>query len=96
MAGTQKGQSAELFLRRIATFHAGAEFSLRRDSLVATLRETASIRLVQTNQIKNPPRYEDISGQEILSSIPSGRRVLTVLLCMSVALSVALLLLRYL
>jgi hypothetical protein len=62
---------------------------------VPTLSETNRI-LVQTDKIKNPPRYEDIAGQEALNAIPSGWRVLTVLLCMMVALCVAFLLLKYL
>jgi hypothetical protein len=62
---------------------------------VAILRDPASIHLVQADKIKNPPRYEDIAGQEILSSVPSGWRVLTVLLCTAFAIALALLLLRH-
>jgi hypothetical protein len=62
---------------------------------VTTLSEADGIRLVQTDKIKNPPRYEDIAGQETLSSVPSGWRVLTVLLCALVVIAVALLLLKH-
>ena len=52
-----------------------------------TLRDLNDLRLLQTDKIKNPPRYEDIAAREILSSVPTGWRVLTVLLCILVLLS---------
>jgi hypothetical protein len=61
---------------------------------VPTLSETNRI-LVQTDKIKNPPRYEDIAGQEAINAIPSGWRVLTVLASTLVIVTVALLILRH-
>jgi hypothetical protein len=67
----------------------------KRDLLMTTLSKTDDVRLVQAEKIKNPPRYEDMAGQEILSSVPSGWRVLMVLLCALVAIGFAVLLLSH-
>jgi hypothetical protein len=58
---------------------------------VKTLRDLNDLRLLQTDKIKNPPRYEDIAAREILSSVPTGWRVLTVLLCTMAAIGLVLL-----
>ena len=60
-----------------------------------TLRGLNDLRLLQTDKIKNPPRYEDIAAREILSSVPTGWRVLTVLLCTLAAIALALLAFRH-
>ena len=60
-----------------------------------TLRDLNDLRLLQTDKIKNPPRYEDIAAREILSSVPTGWRVLTVLLCALVGIGFALLAFRH-
>jgi hypothetical protein len=62
---------------------------------VKTLRDLNDLRLLQTDKIKNPPRYEDIAAREILSSVPTGWRVLTVLLCTLAAIGLALLTFRH-
>jgi hypothetical protein len=62
---------------------------------VTILSKTEDIRLVQADKIKNPPRYDDIAGEETLSSVPTGRRVLTVLICALAAIGLALLLLSH-
>jgi hypothetical protein len=62
---------------------------------VPTLNYLNNLRLLQTDKIKNPPRYEDIPGREILSSIPSGWRVLTVLMCTLAAIGLVLLVFRH-
>jgi hypothetical protein len=57
---------------------------------VITLSKTDGIRLVQADKIKNPPRYDDMAGKEILSSVPTGLRVRMVLLCTLFAICFAL------
>jgi hypothetical protein len=62
---------------------------------VKTLRDLNELRLLQADKIKNPPRYEDIAGRVILSSVPSGWRVLTVLLCTLAFIGLTLLAFRH-
>jgi hypothetical protein len=60
---------------------------------VKTLRDVKDLRLFRTNRIKNPARY--LSGRESISSVPTGRRVLTVLLSTLVMIGLALLAFRH-
>ena len=60
-----------------------------------TLRVVKDLRLFRTNRIKNPSRYEDLSGREALAAVPSGWRVLTVLVCAMVAIGLTLLAFRH-
>jgi hypothetical protein len=62
---------------------------------VRILSKTEGIQLIQADKIKNPPRYDDMAGEETLSSVPTGWRVLMVLLCALVAIGFALLLLGH-
>jgi hypothetical protein len=62
---------------------------------VKTLRQVKDLRLFRTNRIKNPARYEDLAARDALASVPSGRRVLSVLLCAMVAITIALLVFRH-
>jgi hypothetical protein len=63
--------------------------------VVAFLNKADRTNLLQADKIKNPPRYDDLAGQEILSSLPTGWCVLTVLLCTVVALGFVLLLISH-
>jgi hypothetical protein len=47
------------------------------------------------NRIKNPSRYEDLAAREALASVPSGWRVLSVLLCAMVTITIALLVFKH-
>jgi hypothetical protein len=62
---------------------------------VRTLRIVKDLHLFRTNRIKNPSRYEDIAAQEALAAVPSGWRVLTVLLCGLTAIGLMLLAFRH-
>jgi hypothetical protein len=62
---------------------------------VTTLSKTDGIRLIEADKIKNPPRYGDMAGKETLSSVPTGWRVLMVLVCTLVAIGFALLILGH-
>jgi hypothetical protein len=62
---------------------------------VKTLRGLNDLRLLRTDKIKNPPRYEDLAASEALAAVPSGWRVLTVLLCGLAAIGLTLLAFRH-
>jgi len=62
---------------------------------VALLDKTDRLHLLKIHEVKYPPRYDDLEGQDILSSLPTGWRVLTVLLYVVVALGTILLLLAH-
>ena len=59
------------------------------------LSNKSGARLLKEHEAKSPPRYDDLTGQIALSELPTGRRVLTVLICTVVALGSALLLLTH-
>jgi hypothetical protein len=62
---------------------------------VALLDKTDHRHLLKMDEVKYPPRYDDLEDQDILSSLPTGWRVLTVLLYAVVALGTILLLLAH-
>jgi hypothetical protein len=63
--------------------------------LVAVTERTDRSHRLKEREIKNPPRYDDLAGQNTLSGLPTGRRVLVVLICTVVALGCILLLLNH-
>jgi hypothetical protein len=58
---------------------------------VAILTKTDELRSTHDDKIKARRRYDEIMEQQIASSIPTGWRVLEVLLCTLVALGAAFL-----
>jgi hypothetical protein len=63
--------------------------------LVAALDKTDRLHLLKEHEMKNPPRCDDLAAQNVLSELPTGRRVLVVLICAMVALGTILLLLAH-
>jgi hypothetical protein len=63
--------------------------------LVATLDKTDRLHLLREHEVKNPPRYDDLAAQNVLSELPTGRRVLVVLICAVAALVSILILLAH-
>jgi hypothetical protein len=64
-------------------------------SLAAVTNKTHRPNLLKEHEVKNPPRYDDLAGQSTLSGLPTGRRVLMVLICTAIALGSTLLLLTH-
>jgi hypothetical protein len=48
---------------------------------MARLSETHHSHLLKEHMTKNPPRYDDLARQISLSEVPTGRHVLTMLVC---------------
>jgi hypothetical protein len=57
--------------------------------------ETHHSHLLKEHATKNPPRYDDLAGQNSLSGLPTGRHVLTVLVCIAAVTGFIFLLLTH-
>jgi hypothetical protein len=63
---------------------------------MARLSETHQSDLLKEHATKNQPRYDDLARQISLSEVPTGRHVLTMLICIvAVTGSIFLLLMHF-